>query len=231
MQPGIRGRDEQRHDPDLRAELRSELEGALVTVVAVRDQQAAIAERARLEVREAPEPRAVRFEIGSPVRERVLELPFQEQEDRLRLDSRGAEQAEPLLADAGMRPLVRQHVTRLVRLGRERDDHSTALSPDPVGADVLLREKPRGRLVLAREDSLREPVAVQVDGLLGRLGKCQVGDVVRAAGEELVALLGADCVVGRCDEIDERAGRAGVPDGAKRLQVAHRGERTNGFDS
>ena len=77
------------------------------------------------------------------------------------------------------------------------------------------------------EDSLREPVAVQVHGLLRRLGQRQVDDVERAAREELLALLAADCVVGRCDEIDERTGRAGVTDGAKRLQVAHRGERTN----
>ena len=56
-------------------------------------------------------------------------------------------------------------------------------------------------------------------------------DVVRAAGEELVALLATDGVVRRGDEIDERTGRAGVADGAKRLQVAHRGERTNGFES
>ncbi len=54
-------------------------------------------------------------------------------------------------------------------------------------------------------------------------------DVVRAAGEEPVALLATDGVVGRGDEIRERTGRAGVADGAERLQVAHRGERTNGL--
>ena len=54
-------------------------------------------------------------------------------------------------------------------------------------------------------------------------------DVVRAAREELRALLVVDGVVRRSDEIGQRAGRAGVADGAKRLDVGHRGERTNGL--
>ena len=93
VQAGIRGRDEQRHDPSLRAELRSELESALVAVVAVRDEQASIVERPRIEVREAPEPRAVRFEIGSPARKLGARAARQEEKDGLRLHSRGAEQA------------------------------------------------------------------------------------------------------------------------------------------
>ena len=51
--------------------------------------------------------------------------------------------------------------------------------------------------------------------------------VVRAAGIQLGALLVVDGVVRGSHEIRQRPGRAGVADGAERLGVGHRGERTN----
>ncbi len=119
----------------------------------------------------------------------------------------------------------------LVRICRERHDDPAALSTDPVRADVVLGQKPCPTLVLALEHSAREPVGVEIARLLRRLGQGQVHDVVGAPREELVPLIAADRVVRRSYEIDQRSGRAGVADGAERLQVGHRGERTNALDS
>ncbi len=227
MKTGVRGRDEERHDPCGRAGLRTEPESALVAMMAVRDEQASALEGARIEVGKTPEPRAARLEVGRTVRELGVERSLQEQKDGLRLDARRAQQVQPLIANTWVCSLVRQDVSRLVRLGRERDDDPAALPPDPVRADVLLREKPHGGFVLMLQDPVRKPVAVQLGRLLRQLGQRQVDDVVRAAREELLAFLATDGVIGRGDEIGERSGRAGVANGAKRLQVAHRGERTN----
>jgi hypothetical protein len=58
-----------------------------------------------------------------------------------------------------------------------------------------------------------------------------VEDVVRAAPVELGALGVVDRVVGRRHEIRQSTGRAGIADGAERLGVGHRGERTNASSS
>ena len=152
-----------------------------------------------------------------------------EQEDRLRLDASLAEQTPAFLADARVRALVRKHASVRVRRGRDRDDHAAALARDAVRADELLHREPHRGLGVVFEDTVREPLAVEPPGLVGRLGKRDVDDVVRAARVQRRALLVVDGVVRRCDEIRQRAGRAGVADGAKRLDVGHRGERTNGF--
>ena len=55
-------------------------------------------------------------------------------------------------------------------------------------------------------------------------------DVVRAARVQPRALFIVDYVVRRGDEVRQRSGRAGVADGAERLDVGHRGERTNGLE-
>ena len=103
------------------------------------------------------------------------------------------------------------------------------LARDAVRADELLAREPHRGIVVALEDPLREPVAVQLPRRRGRLGQGHVDDVVGAARIERRALLVGDGVVRRGDEVGQRAGRAGVADGAKRLHVGHRGERTNGF--
>ena len=130
-----------------------------------------------------------------------------------------------------MGSLVGKYMPRLVRLDRERDDDSAALPSDSVGTGESLGEKPGSRLVLVREDPACEPFAVQLPRLLGRLGQGQVDDIERAARSEAVALLGADGVVRRRDEIRQRSSRAGIADGAERLHSGHPGERTNAPDS
>ena len=55
-------------------------------------------------------------------------------------------------------------------------------------------------------------------------------DVVRAARVQTRSLVVVDRVVRRGDEVRQRSGRAGVADGAERLDVGHRGERTNGLE-
>ncbi len=202
---------------------RVELERALVAVVAVGDEQRARGERRELEVGDPPEPRAVDFELGRFGRQLDVEIPVDEQEDRLGLDSGGLEQPLPPLPDLRMRVLVRQHAAGLVRLRGERDDDATPVAPDAVRPDVVLHEQPRRGHVLALEDPARQPLPVQAPRLVLRLGEGQVEDVVRAQREESLALVGSDRVVGRRHEVRDRAGRAGVADGAKRLQVGHRG--------
>ena len=75
----------------------------------------------------------------------------------------------------------------------------------------------------------RQPLAVDPPRVGDRLGQRQVEDVVRTPRIERRALILVHNVVRGRDEIGQRAGRAGVADGAKRLDVAHRGERTNGL--
>ena len=130
-----------------------------------------------------------------------------------------------------MRPLVGEDVPGLVRLDGERDDHAPPLTRDAVRADVLLDEQPRGGVRLPLEDAFVQPFAVEAPGGLGRLRQGQVDDVVRASPEQALALGRRDGVVRGRHEIGSRAGRAGVTDGAKRLQYRHRGERTNGSRS
>ena len=119
--------------------------------------------------------------------------------------------------------------SRRVRGRLHRGDHPLALPCDAVRADELLAREPHGRLVLLLEDSLGEPVAVQLPCSGRRFGQRDVDDVVRAAGVERRSLLVRHGVVRGSDEVGQRAGRAGVADGAKRLHIGHRGERTNGF--
>ena len=124
---------------------------------------------------------------------------------------------------------MREDGARLVRLCRERHDHAAALARDTVRTNVALDRKPSSRLVVAGENALSQPFPVEPNRLTGRLGQGHVDDVVRAAPIQLCTLGLVDGVVGGCHEIRQRAGRAGVADGAERLDVGHRGERTNGL--
>ncbi len=107
----------------------------------------------------------------------------------------------------------------LVRLDSQRRDEPRAPAGDAVGPDVVLRQRPEGRR-LGLQHALRAPAAQRLAGLVLRIRERQVDDVVRAAGEIFVPLLGPDHVVGRRDEILERAGTAGVvAKRAKRLDL------------
>ena len=65
-----------------------------------------IVEHIEVEVLEAPESRTVDLELGWTGGHLGLEPPVEEQEDRLGLDARCPEQAEPFLPDAWVRSLV-----------------------------------------------------------------------------------------------------------------------------
>jgi len=122
-----------------------------------------------------------------------------------------------------MRPFVRKDSSRLVWLCRDRHDEAAAFALDAVRVDEILDREPGRRLVVVLEDSLGEPRAVEISRLFGRFGKRDVDDVVGAARVERRALVVVDRVVRGSDEVGRRPSRAGVADGAKRLDVGHRG--------
>ena len=145
-----------------------------------------------------------------------------EQEDRLELDVRRPQQAQPPLLRAAVRALVRQHGAGLVRLDLERRDDPEAPACDPVGTDVRLLERPDRRRLLD-EDALCAPLLEVAPRLVLGVGQRQPDDVVRAAGAQLLALLGRDHVVRRRDERLERPGhRLVVAEGSEGLDDGHR---------
>ena len=161
LEPRVGGADE--HDHHARALRRPLLvrvgERRLVAVVAVRDQELPAGEElgdpvAREHARDAC-PSASRSGSRSGRCERRLAVV--EEEDRLELRPRRAEQPQPALLRARVRPLVREHGLGLVRLDPQRGDEPAARPRDPVRADVVLRDRPDGRLRRRGRASLREP--------------------------------------------------------------------------
>jgi hypothetical protein len=123
-----------------------------------------------------------------------------------------------------VRELVREDDALLVRLDLERADQPVAGARDPVGADVSLRERPEGRLVVAREDAVALPFAEVARRLLLAVRKRQPDDVVRAPREVLVALLRRDHVERRRHEPLQRPRLPlVVAKRAKRLDDRHPG--------
>ena len=213
-------RHEHDHHPrgGLRAVLVVKRERRLVPVVAVGDQELLRELGQRVD---PPEALAVEREIGLAVRQ-LDRVAVVQQEDRLELRPRRAQQAQALLLDVRVRPLVREHDPSLVRLEPERDDHAVPRARHAVGADVRLRERPVRGLVVGGEDLLLAPRGEVARGLLLRVRQRQVDDVVGAAREVLPPLVRADDVVRRSDEILERPGALGVPLGAEGTHVGHR---------
>ena len=139
-------------------------ERRLVAVVAVGDQQLRVAELLRQRGAEVgvepPEPRGDAALLGDEVglAEPVeRDRPVPEQEDRLEQRPRRAEQPQPPLLRARVRPLVREDDALLVRLDAQRGDEALAPAGDAVGADVVLREPP----VRGSGSSTRAPVSRQ----------------------------------------------------------------------
>ena len=139
--------------------LLAEGDGGLVAVVAVGDQERRVeldlvrSARARHACGRRPPRRPSRLAV------RALEhgVGVVEQEDRLELRARRAQQAQAALLRAGVRPLVRQHLAGRVRRHRHRGGEALARAGDAVGADVVLRDPPvrrarprRGRPARAR---------------------------------------------------------------------------------
>ena len=192
LEPGVGGRDEHDHHPGAlgRPCLGARSATArLVAVVAVGDQELPVGERlgdalARQPARAScPRPRG-RLAIGhGDGRVAVVE-----EEDRLELGARRAQQPQPALLRARVRALVREHGAGLVRLDAQRRDEAVAAPRDPVRADVVLLERPDGRLVVADEHALVEPGPEEPPGLVLGVVQGQVDDVVRVARAEAVAL-------------------------------------------
>ena len=230
LQARVLGRDQD--DEHLRARRRPlllrERHSGLVAVVAVRDQQLLFVERPHeRRVVEPPQLRALDLELGLAFRPPDRGRPVVEQEDRLELDARRPEQAEPALLRRCVRPLVREYGAGLVGLDLQRGDDPEARPRDPVRSDVVLLERPDRRRLLD-EDAFRAPGLEVACGLLLRVGQRQADDVVRAAGAQLLALLLGDDVVRRRHEPLERPGcRLVVAQRAKGLDHGHGGQRTN----
>ena len=184
LEAGVGGRDEHDHHP--RALRRSLLLGVgerrLVAVVPVGDQELAICEcLGNALARKPPEPRVTGDEIRLTIGDGHGRLAVVEEEDRLELRLRGAQEAQPALLRAGVRPLVRQHGSGRVRLDPERGNETLAAACDPVRPDVVLSDGPDGRLVVLDEDALLEPGPKQPAGLVLGVVQRQVDDVVGIA--------------------------------------------------
>ena len=198
-------------------------ERGLVAVVAVGDQQLPVGERLGDPVgRETPQPRALDLEVRLAVGPPRDRLALVEEEERLQLRAGLTEQAQTAFLRDAVCALVGQDDPRLVRLGPQRGHKPLARTGDLVRADVVLRQPPDA-LGLVLEHSVGAPLAPEPARFGLVVGQRQMDDVVRARGAEALALLGRDHVVRRGDEALERPGRLDVANGAKRLDLGHRG--------
>src|SRR6266508_4259432 len=232
LRDAVRGEDRQtflprRHEHDHqvgRAALGCVGERGLVAMMAVGDQQ--LRAREARGIVDAPELVAAALQVGRTVGRR-RRIAFVEQEDRLQLGARRAQEPQPSLLRGGVRALVRQDDSAVVRLRPQRRDQSGTSSPDVVRPGVILREEPEARLPVAGEDAFGAPVREVPSRLLLVLRQRQVDDVVRAAAEVLLALRGRNDVIGRRDETLEGAGpRLVVALRAKRPNIRHDGQAT-----
>src|SRR5712691_44738 len=225
----MRGKDRQpfllrRHEDDhevRRAALLSVCNRRLVAMMAVRDQELGVLEAGS--VIDTPELVSAALEIGR-ARGRLERITLVEQKDRLELRAGGAEQPEPALLRTAMRALMWEDDSVLVGLGPERSDQPRPRAVDAVRADVVLREEPVAGLRIAREHALVAPGGQVTAGLLLVVWKRQVDDVVEAARQVLLALLGRDHVVRwRHEPLQRACLRLVVALGAERLDHGHLG--------
>ena len=169
---------------------------------------------------EPPQPLAAVREVGL-ARGQLDGVAVVEQEDRLELRARGAKQAQSSFLRTGVRALVREHDAVLVRLESQRDDDAVARALDSVGTDVRLRERPRCRLLVAREDPVATPGREITCGVVLGVRERQVDDVVRASCEVPGASSSVDHVVRRRDQSVERTGRLGIAFRTKSTHLCH----------
>src|SRR5207253_9997468 len=102
------------------------------------------------------------------------------EEGRLEARAGRAQETQPPLLRAGMRPLVRQDDSILVRLRAQRRDDALAGPLDAVRAGVPLREPPVRRLVVLHENAFVAPPRERARRLLLGVWHRLVYDVVRA---------------------------------------------------
>ena len=135
---------------------------------------------------EPPEPRAADLEIGRP-RGRAVDRrrAVVEQEDRLELRPRRAQQREPALDRPAVRPLVRQHRAGRVRLGAQRGDDPAARARDAVRPDEVLLEPPHGRR--SRPGRARRRRATPADARRRRRRPARASGARRCAGRARAA--------------------------------------------
>jgi hypothetical protein len=134
---------------------------------------------------------------------------------------------QPTLLRFGVGALVRQDDAVLVRLDAQRGDEPAPGPLDSVRSDVLLLERPEGRVSIPDKRAVREPLAPQPARVGFVLGQGQVDDVERAPGHQLITLRLVDDVVGRSHQLLQRAGYGlVVADGPNRLDHGHEQHRT-----
>ena len=221
VSPSSSRRDEHDHHPRARlgAVLVVKGERGLVAVVPVGDQQLEVGE-----VRHARRPaRAGRRRSPGPARGSGTSVrgAVVEEEDRLELRARRAQQPQAPLLRPRVRALVRKDDALVVRLDAQRRRRArcacarrrpgrrrTARAPRPTA---------RSRTRISSSRHFRSSARRLVLGVRQR----QVDDVVRAAREVLAPLLGRDDVVRRSDELVQRAGGLAVPLSAKWAHLGH----------
>ena len=133
-----------------------------------------------------------------------------------------------------MRALVRQDDAPVVRLDAQRGDEAVARACDAVRPDVVLLRAPRPTARLLDEHAVAAPGGERPGALLLGVGERQADDVVRAAGEQLHALVGEITSYGGATRRSSGPGGRAVAERAERLDVGHRGDMANaprGLDS
>ena len=166
-----------------------------------------------------PEPRSLDVEVRVPGWSRQRRLAFVEEEDRLELRARRAQEAQPALDRLRMRTLVRENAAGCIRLGAERCHDPVAPARNAVGTDVVLLEVPDRRVRISRENPLGQPASVALarSSSVGRRG--QMDDVVEITRAQLQDVLVVDHVVRRRRHL--RA-RPCVENGTERADIGHR---------
>ena len=120
-----------------------------------------------------------------------------------------------------MRTLVRKDDPRVVRFEPKRHNEPVARALDAVRPDVLLGECPDRPLVGSEHAGLA-PVREVTRRLLLRVGEREVHDVVRTPPEVVGTVVLSDDVVGRGDQLLERArDRSVVAQGCERTDLGH----------
>src|SRR5215212_5449433 len=143
----------------LRPVLLVERQRGLVAVVAVSDEQLTVGEGlSELLVGEPPQARPVDLEVGHRGGHLERRGTVIEQEDRLDVRTHGAQQPEPALRWASVRPLVGQDDPPLVRHDPKCGREAGARARDAVRSDVVLRQRPEGGGLFA-QGALSAPFA------------------------------------------------------------------------
>ena len=242
QQPGI-GQRAQQHQHVAVLALAAHLVGVdargLVAVMPVGDQQLGVGQRRlqlgdQVRVGRAPEPvdgaveiggggeRLLRRQLGPCVRSAASVAVRKQREDGGQVRLRGAGQPQPVLLGSRMGALVGPDAPGAVVVHVHAREEAGAHPAAAVRGQVVLAQHPDRRRVLVHQDAALAPVAEGGGGLVVAGRQVDVHHVVGAAGCQLGPQLVVDHVVGRGDQVVQRAGlRRVVAQRAKRLDVGH----------